>query len=772
MDCAGDTSGHLRRFNLTTEGVTRDYLITGIDVGINSTTGANITVNIYLDNTIDNAITTYTVPISNTVTPYATAVSAVPAGAGFVHTVPFDVFLPAGTAFTVEVISPSSQDFMIGYYDSGVTNVPDSTATAYTSCTGGLAYSDLIAFNLGGNALLIQVQGTESDSLTTTQTAGLPPGETYPLGTTVNTFETTDGVSTESCSFNVNVLGNTLTTYTGGAWDNGTPTTNAVAVFSDAYDTSDPGNSSIDACLCEINSGGDLTVAAGDYLNVQTDVLVNSGGNLTVEHTGSVVQTNDLGVATNNGTVNVNLTTPNLASRDFMVLGSPMSGETRESVWSSAFLVIGATTANFVPHPDVAIQFPGAENFADDNGDFWNPHSGALVPGTGYIVRPQAGYGQPGGVFNYTYDGGTLNTGDVSFTVVQNTPGPTPADNKNASPNVLSNPYPSAISADDLINANAMIDEVYFWEHLTPPSTTLPGANNMNFSMEDISMYNLSGGTAAASDPGTSTEPNGIISTGQGFGIKASAAGTATFTNAMRRTSGNTTLRLQDDLERIWLQVTNQEHGMQKQALIAFNPVATEGMDPGYDSRRLATVVSLYSHLNDGTQELGIQTREAFDEAITIPMGFSTLLDESLQYKVSISNIEGAQLSEVDVYLVDHLTGAVQDLRADSYSFTSEMGTFNNRFTLHFGRVLGTEDVLLDRIALLPNPTTGELNIISPEVSLQKVEIHDLMGRLVSTVEGNNATSLKLDLSSLQNSIYFVTLTTDQGILTKRVIKK
>ncbi|WP_461302840.1 M36 family metallopeptidase, partial [Aureisphaera sp.] len=353
VDCAGDTSGHLRRFNLTTEGVARDYLITGIDVGINTTTGANITVNIYLDNTIDNAITTYTVPISDTVTPYATAISAVPSGSGFVHTVPFDVFLPAGTAFTVEVISPSTQDFMIGYNDSGTNNVPDATATGYTSCSGGLAYSDLIAFDLGENAVLIQVQGTESDSLTTTQTAGLPPGETFSLGTTTNTFETTDGSNTESCSFDVNVLGNSVTTYTGGAWNNGTPTTTAVAVFEDAYDTSGAGNSSIDACLCEVNSGGDLTVAAGDYLNVQTDVIVNSGGLLTVAHTGSVVQTNDTGVATNNGTINVNLTTPNLASRDFMVLGSPMSGETRESVWSSAFLVLEANTVDFVPHPDV-----------------------------------------------------------------------------------------------------------------------------------------------------------------------------------------------------------------------------------------------------------------------------------------------------------------------------------------------------------------------------------------------------------------------------------
>ncbi|MCH9660561.1 MAG: M36 family metallopeptidase, partial [Bacteroidetes bacterium] len=345
IDCAGDTSGHLRRFNLTTEGVVRDYLITGIDVAINSTTGANITTNIYLDNTIDNAITTYTVPISSTVTPYATATSAVPAGTGFVHTVPFDVFLPAGTAFTVEVISPASQDFMIGYYDSGVLNTPDATATAYTSCTGGLAYSDLVAFNLASNALLIQVQGTESTSLTTTQTSGLPPGEIYPLGTTVNTFETTDGTNTVNCSFDVNVLGNSVTQYTGGAWTNGAPTTTAVAIFNDAYDTSAGGNSSIDACLCEINSTGDLTVGAGDYLNVQTDIVVNTGGLLTVEHTGSVVQIEENAVATNNGTINVELSTPLLDERDFMVMGSPMTVETRTGVYNDAHIVLNLNPA-------------------------------------------------------------------------------------------------------------------------------------------------------------------------------------------------------------------------------------------------------------------------------------------------------------------------------------------------------------------------------------------------------------------------------------------
>ncbi|MBX2828637.1 MAG: matrixin family metalloprotease, partial [Flavobacteriaceae bacterium] len=510
----------------------------------------------------------------------------------------------------------------------------------------------------------------------------------------------------------------------------GAPDATNEVILTGNYNTDTNGD--LDACKLTINTGVTLTIPGGTYASVAGDIEVD--GTLVVEHQGSVVQTDANPAVINNGTINVNLTTPNLASRDFMVLGSPMTGETRQSVWAGAFLVLDALTGNFVPHPDVEAMFPGAENFADDNNDFWSEVVTGVIPaGEGFIVRPQAGYGQPGGIFNYTYDGGTLNTGDVNFTVLQNTPGPTAADNKNASPNVLANPYASAIFADDFINANAMVDEVFFWEHLTPPSPSLPGAGSMNFSMEDISMYNLSGGTAAASDPGTSTQPNGYISTGQGFGIKATAAGTATFTNAMRRTGNNNTLRFgEQEKERMWLSISNGEYAMQKQALLAFNENATEGMDPGYDSRRLATVVSLYTHLPNGEQQLGIQTREAFESSITVPVGYSTQIEANTTYKISITDIEGAQLTESDVYLVDNITGLYHDLKADSYEFTSGAGTFHNRFTLYFTNgVLSVEDTLSKSVAMLPNPTTGALTIVSPQAAIQQIEVYDIMGRKV-----------------------------------------
>ncbi len=499
-------------------------------------------------------------------------------------------------------------------------------------------------------------------------------------------------------------------------------------------------------------------------------------GSLIVQNRGSVVQTDNDAVVTNNGTINVNLSTPNLASRDFLILGSPMTGETRGSVWSSAFLVLKHNTLNFVPNAAVAAAFPGAENFADDNGDFWQAYGdgGTVDPGEGYLVRPQTGYGQPGGVFSYTYDDGTLNNGNVNFNVVHNTPGPTSADDKNASPNVLANPFPSAIFADDFINANAMIDEVFFWEHLTPPSSGLPGAGSMNFSMEDISMYNLGGGLPAASDPGTTTTPNGYISTGQGFGIKATAAGTATFTNTMRRTTNNNTLREPGDKDRVWISVNNAQYDMQNTTLIAFTQNATPGLDTGYDSRRLATVVSLYSHLEDGSEQLGIQSREAFESGVKIPLGFSTQIEAEVEFEISIANIEGENLEGATLYLIDNYTNEVTNLSEGAYGFKSNKGTFHNRFTLQFEAevVLGSLDNSLEAISVFPNPTDGLLNIISPYEPITGVEVYDVKGRKLSHVPVNSRRNYTLDISNLETAIYFITITTEDGSITKRIVKK
>ncbi|MBL4664109.1 MAG: choice-of-anchor J domain-containing protein, partial [Flavobacteriaceae bacterium] len=115
----------------------------------------------------------------------------------------------------------------------------------------------------------------------------------------------------------------------GANWSGGTPPTAANTVTIDGlYDTNLHGN--IEGCSLTVNVGNQLTVRGGDYVRVNGNIIVD--GSLIIEHQGSVVQTDAITTVTNNGTINVLQTTPNLGSRDFMILGSPMTGETRTSV--------------------------------------------------------------------------------------------------------------------------------------------------------------------------------------------------------------------------------------------------------------------------------------------------------------------------------------------------------------------------------------------------------------------------------------------------------
>ncbi|MDP2688459.1 MAG: choice-of-anchor B family protein [Aequorivita sp.] len=630
-------------------------------------------------------------------------------------------------------------------------------------------YTATLDINTGSITILatdIDNGSTDNFGITKrTITAGQTTFTCKDVGQTFNVTLTVedDYANKASCTAIVTVAAAT-TTYSGSTWSNGAPGLGSNAKISSNYNTATTG--SIDACSCEVDATKTLTIAAEDYLNVTKDITVN--GNLIVEHQGSVVQLEDNATVANNGVINVEYTTPFMLPRTFLVMGSPMTSETRNGVFTNAHKVLNHLTENFVPNPDVAAQFPSAENFADDNYDNWITYNGAINSAEGYIVRPQANLIEGNRTYDMTYEQGTLNTGDVNFTVKFNT-------DRNNSPNVLSNPYASAISAADFINTNSMVDEVYFWNPNTPPNGTLPGAGSMNFSMEDISVYNLIGGNPAPSDP-TQTYPSGYISTGQGFGIKATAAGTATFTNAMRVTGNNNTAPrpAADGNDRIWVQIKNDQYQMQTSTLIGFSTLTTAGMDQGYDSRRLATVLSLYTHFEDGSKEFGIQSREAFEDGAKVLMGFSSLLDENLEYTISIKNIQGPGFDNATVFLIDNELNILTNLSQESYTFRAEKGTYNSRFTLQFrsNDILGDTATALEKVTVYPNPTSGMLNIISPEAKITTLEIFDVSGRRLQNLDLSTATHYEVDMTNLQTAIYFIKINTDMGSVTKQLIKQ
>lgn len=558
------------------------------------------------------------------------------------------------------------------------------------------------------------------------------------------------------------------TTYT-TSWDNGVPTASMNAIINGDYNTT---TASIDACSLVVN--GNLTVSPNTYVNIVNDIEVTTMATMTVMHQGSVVQIDPAGSATNAGTITVEVTTATMKPRDFMILGSPMNADAPSGVDNPIFRKLQHNTVDFLPHPDVQLAFPGGANFVDADNNDVTLQSGNFAPAKGYYVWPQASLQDGNTTYDLLFENGTFNTGETKYSLVFNNVGAA-AENKNASPNVLSNPYPSAISGSDFLAANPAADELYFWEHNSTPNNSFPGANSANFNMADISVFNAMGFNPASTGSPIASGPGDIsIATGQGFSIKNNGAATdVTFTNSMRRTTNNNTLRTPQDVDRLLLSIKDNNYNLGSTTLIGFTENATRGYDAGYDSEMLGAPVTIFSHINDGTKALAIQGREAFNTDIEISLGFISQIDKNNSYTISIKNMEGSQLSQATVYLIDTETNEVTNLLEEDYNFTSTKGIFNNRFIVKFvdNEVLGNSDIALDAIALFPNPTRDNLTISSPTSEILTVEILDITGSVIinSTV---NARKTSLDLSKQNTAVYFAKITTQNGVVTKKIIKK
>ncbi len=547
-----------------------------------------------------------------------------------------------------------------------------------------------------------------------------------------------------------------VTVWIGGSWINGAPDLTKDAIIRDNYASQTNGN--IDAFSLFIENGKTLTIDANTYLKTQNNIIID--GSLIVEHEGSVLQIDNFATVTNNGNIEVKKTMDSFDDgTDFAILGSPMSGTTRNGAYALNNVVMNHITSNFIPNPDVENLDPTSENFADDNGDNWEFYLSdeSIVPGLGYLVGGVTG----GGTFTNTYNQGSLNNGVIDFPIVYN-------GTQNASPNILSNPYASAINADTFITDNTLVDAVYFWEHLTVPTSSYPGYRSENWDMGDISMYNLSGGIAASNG---GVAPTQFIPSGQGFGIKANNSGIVAFSNSQRVTGPNTGYRNSITIERLYLNLHNNTYNLNSNTLVAFTSEATDGIDENYDAKRLATPVSIYSIVEE--QELSIQGRSEFTTDQVIKLGFRTQVEELQQYTISISNLEGENLAEANVFLIDNLLHITTNLTETDYTFQSENGNFKDRFVIVFNNTeLGVEDVLNASVSVYPNPTKEQLTVFVSEGNISSIKVFDLLGREVIQIQGNQSQSQQINLSHLSNAVYFVEIKTPLGKVVKRIIKK
>lgn len=83
--------------------------------------------------------------------------------------------------------------------------------------------------------------------------------------------------------------------------------------------------------------------------------------------------------------------------------------------------------------------------------------------------------------------------------------------------------------------------------------------------------------------------------------------------------------------------------------------------------------------------------------------------------------------------------------------------------------ILGVDDKSRPVLNIYPNPTEGKLFIDMPSNKMSQILVFDILGKNVLQLAGNNR---EIDISSFQNGLYILKISTEDGNIVQRIIKK
>jgi hypothetical protein len=396
----------------------------------------------------------------------------------------------------------------------------------------------------------------------------------------------------------------------------------------------------------------------------------------------------------------------------------------------------------------------------------WAPSATVMGVGKGYIIRVPLSYSTTIPSSQVVSFVGVPNNGTYTVPVVGGS----------NQLNLLGNPYPSALNADLFMSANSAVLDgtIYLWTHNTPISAG-------QYDQDDYAIYNYLGGTgtSASINPGlNSAVPTGKIASGQGFFIKGLANGNATFTNAMRvagnndqffRMSQPTAQTTSFEKHRYWIDVFNAT-GVFKQNLFGYVTGGTMGVDRGMDSEvvDLTSPIVIYSKVGD--TKLAIQGRGLpFDVNDQIPLVYKSTVAAS--YTIRLSLFDGL-FEEQDIFLEDKVLNVIHNLKGSDYTFTTAVGTFENRFVLRYtDATLGIDNPVFDDNTVVVYRNGQGLVVNSGLVNMTQVTVFDIRGRIIAEHKQVNDTETIFSTLPQTQQVLLVKIKAENGAeITKKVV--
>ncbi len=569
-------------------------------------------------------------------------------------------------------------------------------------------------------------------------------------------------------------------TWDGASWSPSVPTGTTSLTFTGSYTSS--GN--LSGCSCTV-TGGNVVFNGPDALILDTSLTVTAPGTIKFNNNSSLVQIDD--TATNSGIITMERITPPIYRFDYTYWGTPVT-------FASNYTLGLPLPANGLS-PDTLSDkfFSWTPTIANGPGN-WFSESAATVmnPIKGYIVRGPQTYSYTSSTkLPYTANFvGTPNNGVISAPILHGT---LVAPDDRDDWNLLGNPYPSAVSALSFLsnptNTPIIDGTIYFWTHNSDISSLylspFYGTFVYNYNNSDYASWNRVGSVGTAAGTG-GPMPNGFIAAGQGFFTKstgtAPSGNSVIFNNSMRVAGNNSQFyrmaspanvpvenNSNDPIERqrLWLNL-NSEAGTFNQILVGYVEDATLGWDRDFDGIRFTdeTSTTLYTTVED--KKLVIQGRPLpFEETDIVPLGYRSNIIDSFTF--AIDHIDESFESQ-NIYLEDRDLNIIHNLKLSPYSFSSEAGTFNDRFLLRY------TDTFLDTSEFDANQSViafifnHEFQVKSNQ-NIIAIELFDISGKLIQKYNPSEVSNKFITRFGFAQGVYLAKIKLDNGIeVTKKVI--
>ena len=437
-----------------------------------------------------------------------------------------------------------------------------------------------------------------------------------------------------------------------------------------------------------------------------------------------------------------------------------------------------------------------------------------IPPGFGYT---QKGIGNGGTEQQYTFEGKPNNgtiliaADDVSDAFEALNGGESVQDTTLVT-SLVGNPYPSALDAlqfiDDNVPANGGITSgtILLWEQWAGNTHYLAyyegGYGFINnttteraYQHADIPIDGGGGGQGIK-------RPTKYIPVGQSFFVEVIADGDIEFNNGQRvfimegDALLNQTAGGYSDNGSVFFRTTNTDNpesgtietaaetqilrlefgvssGASRSFVIGFSEDATDGYDYGLDGGLINDPPEddMGSLLN--VKQYVIQAFAPYtqDKEIDLVLKASGNFTYTLK-ATEISNFPEDQ----DIFLKDNLLDLHYNLRnTDPYSFTSEAGSFTDRFQVIFQdpSTLSTEEFLSDTTLIYVNQPEAKLYVKQLTQQARELSISNMLGQRIKIFNSINNQTLEngIDISGLSSGVYIVSIKTENDrSIDKKVI--